>query len=221
MSAYWVIKPASDTEKNVWNLLHLGSKQRGTKGYYFNTNMSKRQLNVLKSEIRVLEAMSDRSGRYTELSQGGIKENSLHGITGAKTLDPKQFFMWLKTWRTVCYLKEAGYQIKLDITSSLRSWRCFVQNTGPRTQVHCMERVRVSRCVSTLTLPTLCSHSCLEKVRRLRWKIHPDELMELLGAVNSIPIASAECECGFSQINLIALPTVHLCLHPPYHLYSS
>ena len=32
------------------------------------------------------------------------------------------------------------------------------------------------------------------------------ELMELLVAVNSIRIASAKCECGFSQINLICTP---------------
>ena len=34
----------------------------------------------------------------------------------------------------------------------------------------------------------------------------PDELMELLVAVNSIPIASAECERRFSQMNLICTP---------------
>ncbi|CAL8359354.1 unnamed protein product [Gadus morhua 'NCC'] len=43
--------------------------------------------------------MSDRPGRYTELSQRGIGENSFHGITlnggksSDKTLDPKQFFL--------------------------------------------------------------------------------------------------------------------------------
>ena len=34
----------------------------------------------------------------------------------------------------------------------------------------------------------------------------PDELRELLVAVNSIPITSAECERGFSQMNLICTP---------------
>lgn len=34
----------------------------------------------------------------------------------------------------------------------------------------------------------------------------PDELMELLVAVNSIPIASPECERGFFRMNLICTP---------------
>ena len=43
--------------------------------------------------------MLDRPGRYTELSQRGIEENSLRGVTlngeksGDKTLEPKQFFL--------------------------------------------------------------------------------------------------------------------------------
>nr|XP_043886752.1 thrombospondin type-1 domain-containing protein 4-like [Solea senegalensis] len=44
------------------------------------------------------------------------------------------------------------------------------------------------------------------KYRDSDGKDTPDELMELLFAVNSIPIASAECERRFSQMNLICTP---------------
>lgn len=45
--------------------------------------------------------MSDRPGRYSELSQRGIEENSFRGVTlnrgksSDRTLDPKQFFLSL------------------------------------------------------------------------------------------------------------------------------
>ena len=47
------------------------------------------------SEIRVLEGMSDRPGRYTELSQRRTEENvALNGGKSSnKTLDLKQFFL--------------------------------------------------------------------------------------------------------------------------------
>ena len=58
------------------------------------------------------------------------------------------------------------------------------------------------------------SHTGLQKVQTPRWKRHPDELMELLVAVNRIPVASAECEHGFSKINLICT-----CLSAHIHHY--
>ena len=54
-----------------------------------------------------------------------------------------------------------------------------------------MERLRLSCCSSNLTLPTRV-HMGLQKEQRLGWKKHLDELMELLVAFNSIPIASAQ-----------------------------
>jgi hypothetical protein len=35
----------------------------------------------------------------------------------------------------------------------------------------------------------------------------PSSLMPLLNAINNIPISTSECECGFSQMNLIVTPT--------------
>lgn len=48
--------------------------------------------------------------------------------------------------------------------------------------------------------------------RDLDGKDIPDKLKELFGAVNSIPISSAEGESGFFQMNLICTPN-HASLH--------
>ncbi len=72
--------------------------------------------------------------------------------------------------------------------------------------MRCMERLRLSHCQRfNIANP----HAVIWAYRKYRdsdGKDTPDELMELHAAINSIPIASAECECGFSQMNLICTP---------------
>ena len=65
--------------------------------YLNSVKLQKRDITIISEhkticrEIRVLEAMSNQRGRYTELSQRGIEENSFHGITlnGGKSSDKK------------------------------------------------------------------------------------------------------------------------------------
>lgn len=56
---------------------------------------------------------------------------------------------------------------------------------------------------------SLCQRFDIRAYREYRdsdGKDIPDELKELFVAVSSIPISSAECERGFSQMNLICAP---------------
>lgn len=55
--------------------------------YELSLELQKRESTVISAhraicrEVRVFEAMSERPGRYTELSQHGIEENSFQGVT--------------------------------------------------------------------------------------------------------------------------------------------
>lgn len=65
---------------------------------------------------------------------------------------------------------------------------------------------RLQQEASAATASQVHGQLAYRKCRDSDGKETPDELMELLVAVNSIPIASAECERGFSQMNLICTP---------------
>lgn len=62
-------------------------------------------------------------------------------------------------------------------------------------------------------METLCQQFCIENPRQVirafrefrenNGAFVPDELKGLLAAINTVPISSAECERGFSQMNLI------------------
>uniref|UniRef100_A0A671MGA9 HAT C-terminal dimerisation domain-containing protein n=1 Tax=Sinocyclocheilus anshuiensis TaxID=1608454 RepID=A0A671MGA9_9TELE len=118
-------------------------------------------------QIRVFEAMAERPGRYTELSQRVIDANSFQGVPlhegklRDKTLNQRLFFSSLTEVESLCR------RFDIDSHSVIRAYREYRDSDGK------------------------CIH---------------DQLKELFAAVNSISISSADCERGFSQMNLICSP---------------
>ena len=162
-------------------------------------------------EIRVLEAMSDRPGRYTELSQRGIGENSFHGITlnggksSDKTLDPKQFFLTVAKNLEDCMLSQGGRMPdKTGYNKFIEELKVLYAQYWPEDAGALYGETEVESLCQRFNIDN--PRAVIRAYRKYRdsdGKDTPDELMELLVAVNSIPIASAECERGFSQMNLI------------------
>ena len=152
----------------------------------------------------VLEAMSDRPGCYTELSQSGIEEHSLHGVTltGGKssdeTLDPRRFFLTVAKNLEDHVLSQGGrlpdktgYNKFIEELKVLYA-QCRPEDTGVlygKTEVESL-----CQCFN-IANPHAVIRAC-RGYRASDGKDIPDELMELLVAVNSVPAASADCERG-------------------------
>ncbi len=71
-----------------------------------------------------------------------------------------------------------------------KSWRRFTQNTGPRTQGPCMERLKLHRCDTDRSVTW-----ALRQNRDSGGKDICDEPREQCVAVSAVPVA--ECERGF------------------------
>lgn len=100
------------------------------------------------------EAMRPSQSSLAVLKQRGTEENSAMEENQANR---NSFYkLRLRTWRTICYLKEAGSQVKREITSSLKSWWCVMHGK-----------------VLYAAAPVPKRHTGLQKVERLRWKRLP------------------------------------------------
>ena len=179
-----------------------------------SVELQKRDITIISAhkticrEIRVLEAMSDRPGRYTELSQRGIGENSFHGITlnggksSNKTLNPKQFFLTVAKNLEDRMLSQGSWMPdKTGYNKFIEELKVLYAEYWPEDAGALYEETEVESLCQRFNIDN--PRAVIRAYRNSDGKDTPDELMELLVAVNSIPIASAECERGFSQMNLI------------------
>ena len=153
--------------------------------------------------------MSDRPGRYTELSLRGIGENS-HGITlnggksSDKTLNPKQFFLTVAKNLEDRMLSQGGRMPDKTVYNKfIEELKVLYAQYWPEDAGALYGETEVESLCQRFNIDN--PRAVIRAYRKYRdsdGKDTPDELMELLVAVNSIPIASAECERGFSQMNL-------------------
>jgi hypothetical protein len=180
-----------------------------------SVELQKRDITIISAhkticrEIRVLEAMSDRPGRYTELSLRGIGENS-HGITlnggksSDKTLNPKQFFLTVAKNLEDRMLSQGGRMPDKTVYNKfIEELKVLYAQYWPEDAGALYGETEVESLCQRFNIDN--PRAVIRAYRKYRdsdGKDTPDELMELLVAVNSIPIASAECERGFSQMNL-------------------
>ncbi|CAB1455152.1 unnamed protein product [Pleuronectes platessa] len=137
--------------------------------------------------------MSDRPGRYTELSQRGIDENSLHGVTlnggksSDKKLDPKQFFLTVAKNLEESMLSQGGR------LPDKTGYNKLIEEYWPEDAGALYGETEVESLCQRFNIAN--PRAVIQAYRKHRdsdGKDIPDELMELLVAVNSIPIASAE-----------------------------
>lgn len=159
-------------------------------------------------QVRVFEAMSERPGRHSQVAQRGIEESSFQGVplhTGRasdKTLDQREFFGSLARNLEKRMLSQGkdqtGYNKLIDDLKVLYSqyWPQDAEALFGEDEVE-----------------TLCQQFGIDDPRNVirsyreyrdnNGKCIPDGLKDLFAAVNTVPISSAECERGFSQMNLI------------------
>lgn len=169
---------------------------------------------TISREIRVFEAMSERPGRYTELSQRGIVENSFQGVTlnggkpSDKSLDHKQFFLTVAKNLEERMLSQGGrVPDKTGYNKFIEELKVLYAQYWPDGADALYGETEVESLCQRFNITN--PRAVLRAYRAYRdsgGNDMPDELRELLVAVNSIPIASAECERGFSQMNLICTP---------------
>ncbi|XP_060767543.1 E3 SUMO-protein ligase KIAA1586-like [Neoarius graeffei] len=173
--------------------------------------LQKRDCNIIMSykaicrQIRVFEAMSERPGRHSLLSQSGIDDNSFLGVPlhkgklTDKTLDHRAFFASLaRNVEKRLLSHQTGYYKLIE------NVKVLYPQYWPREEGELFGEGEVE---------ALCQQFCIEEPRNVirafrefrenNGELIPDGLKDLLAAVNTVPISSAECERGFSQMNLI------------------
>ncbi len=114
------------------------------------------------------------------------------GRPSNETLNQRQFSLSLAKNLEDRMLSQRG-QVSLQ-----RSSRFFMHSTGPRTQVQCTERLRLHRCVSTLTLTAgTLSYGPTDNTETQERKTSPRNWRSNL--LLSIPflLQVPECEHGF------------------------
>uniref|UniRef100_A0A8C9X006 HAT C-terminal dimerisation domain-containing protein n=1 Tax=Sander lucioperca TaxID=283035 RepID=A0A8C9X006_SANLU len=154
--------------------------------------LQKRECNIIMAhkaicrQIRVFEAMSERPGRYSLLSQGGCM---MFFGSLARNLEKRMFSQGKD---------QTGYNKLIEDLKVLypQHWPQDGDALFGESEVE-----------------MLCQQFCIDNPRKVirafreyrdnNGTFIPDELNDLLAAVNIVPISSAECERGFSQMNLI------------------
>ncbi|KAK7162494.1 hypothetical protein R3I93_006722 [Phoxinus phoxinus] len=176
--------------------------------------LQKQQCNIIMAhkaicrQIRVFEAMSERLGRYSLLSQRRVEENSFQGVPlhagrlTDKTLNQRMFFGSMARNLEKRMLSQGKDQTGYN--KLIEDLKVLYPQYWPHD-----DNALFGEC----EVETLCQLFCIDSPRNVirafreyrdnNGTFIPDELNYLLTAVNTVPISSAECERGFSQMNLI------------------
>lgn len=166
-------------------------------------------------QIQVFEAMSERPGRYTQLSQRGVEESSFQGVTlnvgraSDRTLDHRTFFLCLaKNLRDRMLSQGGRLPDKTGYNELIEELKVLYAQYWPEDAGALYGEAEVESLCQRFAIDS--SRTVIRAYRQYRdsgGKDIPDGLKDLFIAINTIPISSAECERGFSQMNLICTPT--------------
>lgn len=189
--------------------------------------LQKRDINIISAhraiyrEVKVLEAMAEQAGtgRHTKLSQTAIEENNFKGVAlhagkpSDRKLSQRDFFLSLaKNMESRMLstggresdrnLERAGYTKLIEELKVLHKeyWPDEPEALYGQTEVESL----CTRFGIICVVPTVRAFRCFVDSKG---KDVPKEMHELLVAANTIAISSAECERGFSQMNLICTAT--------------
>ncbi|KAK0134200.1 E3 SUMO-protein ligase KIAA1586 [Merluccius polli] len=171
--------------------------------------LQKQECNIMMShkaisrQIRVFEAMSTRPGRHSQQSQSGVEEDSFFGVplhagrVTDRTLDSRAFFGSLARNLDKCLLShgkdQSGYNKLIDDV------KVVYPQYWPQEEDELFGEKEVEALCQQFSI-----HDPRQVIRAFReFRESYGELKGLLAAINTVPISSAECERGFSQMNLI------------------
>lgn len=162
-------------------------------------------------QIRVFEAIAERPGRYTELGQRGIDANSFQNVSlhegrpSDKTLNQRLFFLSLAKHMEERMLCQGGRMPdKTGYNKFIEELKVLYPQHWPESTDAMYGETEVESLCQRFDIDS--PRAVIRAYREYRdsdGKCIPDKLKELFVSVNSISISSAECERGFSQMNLI------------------
>uniref|UniRef100_A0A672RKS2 HAT C-terminal dimerisation domain-containing protein n=1 Tax=Sinocyclocheilus grahami TaxID=75366 RepID=A0A672RKS2_SINGR len=151
---------------------------------------------------------------YTELSQRGIDANSFQGVPlhegklRYKTLNQRLFFSSLAKNMEERMLSQVGrLPDKTGYNKFIEELKVLYAQYWPENTGATYGETEVESLCWRFDIDSPCAFiRAYREYRDSDGKCIPDQLKELFAAVNSIYISSAECERGFSQMNLICSP---------------
>ncbi|XP_037540253.1 E3 SUMO-protein ligase KIAA1586-like [Nematolebias whitei] len=164
--------------------------------------------------VRVFDEMAERPGRFSEVSKRGIESKSFLSVplTEGKASDKALNFM--QFFRSVAKNLEQRLLSHSERLPDKSGYDDFIEELQVLYPQHWPEDAGVL--YGQTEVESLCLRfnvDCPRAVIRAHreyvesgGKDIRDELKELLTAVDTIPISSAECERGLSQMNLICTP---------------
>ncbi|RXM90735.1 hypothetical protein EOD39_21900 [Acipenser ruthenus] len=164
-------------------------------------------------EVREFEAMAEQPGRYTQLSQKGIEENVFEAVTlnvgkpSDKKLCQRQFFWSLARNMEDRMLSQGGrVPDKTGYSKLIEELKVLYKQYWHDKSDALYGQTKVESLCQRCDIECPCT--TIRAYRRFRESNGQDlqsELNDLFVAVNTIAISSAECERGFSQMNLICI----------------